>query len=757
MKKKLCCLLSALLIGMSLTACLDDELLDEDLDTGYEDDGEGTGDETQSRSADTRNSVLVVDNSTGSLTVNRPTRAEEVPMGESGTWTVFVYICGSDLESDGGMGTSDIDEMLSASTGDNVRFVIETGGANGWQNSEVDAGELQRFVIQNGDMEEVYSEPTKSMGDTATITDFLRWGVKEYPAEKMAVVFWNHGSGSINGVCFDELNDNDSLSLLELDGALYSIFPEMTDRFELIGFDACLMGSVETANVLASYSRYMVGSEEVEPGSGWDYTVIGDFLGSNPDASGADLGKAIADGFKASNVAADDDEQTTLSVIDLGKLDSFLASFNSFAKSMYEAGSDTNTFSDMVRNIETADNFGGNNKSEGYTNMVDLGGLIEACSDFTADYAGSAMSALNDCVLYKVSGSAHPDATGLSIYFPLQIEGSNELAVFETVCVSPYYLSFVDRQDMGSGYASGEIYTDDESGYSEEDDWYSEDGESEEYWYDDENWYDDSWCYEEDNCWYSSCDYEYDEGSECYRRRSASKDHWKYTDSIEPTGESRVITFASKPALNEDGIYTFSLDERGLENTAAVYAIIYQVSDDEKDYIEIGETFDVEADWENGVFEDMFDGYWLSLPDGQNLATYIVDYDEDYVIYTSPILLNGEETNLRLKQDLNGVTIEGAWDGLDESGAASKKITKLKDGDVIIPCYFSLDAETMEEGEWQGYEYTVKGTPKIDYGYLLDADYCYAFCIDDVYFDYYLTDFVEFNIDEDGNISYYVD
>ena len=209
---------------MSLTACLDDELLDEDLDTGYEDDGEGTGDETQSRSADTRNSVLVVDNSTGSLTVNRPTRAEEVPMGESGTWTVFVYICGSDLESDGGMGTSDIDEMLSASTGDNVRFVIETGGANGWQNSEVDAGELQRFVIQNGDMEEVYSEPTKSMGDTATITDFLRWGVKEYPAEKMAVVFWNHGSGSINGVCFDELNDNDSLSLLELDGALYSIF-----------------------------------------------------------------------------------------------------------------------------------------------------------------------------------------------------------------------------------------------------------------------------------------------------------------------------------------------------------------------------------------------------------------------------------------------------------------------------------------------------------------------------------------------------
>ena len=41
--------------------------------------------------------------------------------------------------------------------------------------------------------------------------------------------------------------------------------------FELIGFDACLMASVEMASVASPYAKYMVASEEVEPGSGWDY------------------------------------------------------------------------------------------------------------------------------------------------------------------------------------------------------------------------------------------------------------------------------------------------------------------------------------------------------------------------------------------------------------------------------------------------------------------------------------------------------
>ena len=749
MKKFLTILLMAVMLSTLFSACDESEYWEEDTE-------EYTTPDNPDTSSGVSNSVLSVDKETGALTINRPRREAEVPMGEAGTWTIFVYLCGSDLESGGGMGTDDINEMLSATASDNVRFVVETGGSAKWFNDDVSENSLMRFVIQNEQMTMVEEKEAANMGDTAVITDFLRWGVQNYPAEHMGVVFWNHGGGSITGVCFDENNNSDSLSLLEIDSALYSIYGDMTDRFEFVGFDACLMGTVETANVLASYARYMIGSEETEPGSGWDYTAIGNFLAENNNANGAEVGKVICDSFLEACKAQNDDDLTTLSVIDLDKIDALLTAFNTFAKAMYENGADANTLSEMIRGIEGAENFGGNNRSEGYTNMVDLAALIESCSDYASN-ASEAVNAINDAVLYKVSGATHKGASGLAVYYPLGVEGSNELSIFEAVCISPFYMSFIDRQNLGGAYATGAYGSadyDDGTGEYEEGEYVE--GSSGQYFYDEEGWYDDSWCYDDEGNWESYDEYEYDEESSCYRRKTRSKTHWEYADKVEPTGESRLITFKRKPCLNDEGFYSFELDAKGLENAAAVYAYVFQISDDGKDYIEIGETFDVEADWEKGVFEDIFDGYWFSLPDGQNLATYIVDYDEDYVIYTSPILLNGKETNLRIRQDNEGnLHIEGAWDGIDENGAASRKITKLKDGDVIVPLYFSVDSETFEDGEWSGAEYKVKGNLEINYGLLDEADYLYAFCIEDVYYDYYLTDYECFHVDANGETSYY--
>ena len=360
-----------------------------------------------------------------------------------------------------------------------------------------------------------------------------------------------------------------------------------------------------------------------------------------------------------------------------------------------------------------------------------------------------ALEALKKVVSYQVSGSSHAESSGLSVYYPLKVEGSTELSMFESVCVSPYYLSFIDRQNLGSAYAGG--YSED--GGSEEDEYYDEDS----YWYDEDDWYDDSYWFDEDDCWGSGYEYEYDEECDCYRRKTKEdQSHWNYADREKETGESKLITFAEKPHLNDDGVYTFTLDKRGIENAAAVYGFVYEMSEDEKDFIEIGETFEINGDYNTGVFEDIFDGYWFSLPDGQNLATYIVENTENFVIYTSPILLNGKETNLRLKQTADGdITVEGVWDGISENGASSRKVTKIKTGDRIIPKYYSLDADTMEDGEWQGNEYVAEDDFDIYYGLLQEADYYYAFCIDDIYYDYYITEFEVFHVDENGEIGFY--
>ena len=149
----------------------------------------------------------------------------------------------------------------------------------------------------------------------------------------------------------------------------------------------------------------------------------------------------------------------------------------------------------------------------------------------------------------------------------------------------------------------------------------------------------------------------------------------------------------------------------------------------------------------------------MSLPDGQNLSTTIVDIDDEYIIYSAPIMLNGVDTYLRLKQSLadNSIVVEGAWDGISSNGAASRLVRPINQGDSIIPVYMSISLvdENAVDTEWQGETYIVDSDFEIVYSLLDSADFLYMFCIDDIYNDYYLTDYVEFNVDDDGNVSYY--
>ncbi len=713
MKKKLTAVILAALLAVSCAAC-----------------GSGGGgrEDNSSFSPDLSSASglsLAVDQQSGQMIISRPTLEKQKPMGPADTWTIFVYLCGTDLESKGGYASSDIMEMLAANASDNVRFVVETGGANHWYYYDVNSKENQRFVVENGRLIEVDSVSRSAMGQSSTLADFLRWGVANYPAAHMGVILWDHGGGSISGVCFDQRDHFNSLSLREMDTAFLSAFETMTDTFEFVGFDACLMGTVETANVLASYADYMCASEESIPGSGWNYTAIGNFLAAHPDADGAALGQLVCDSFYSDCKANGYTDSATMSVIDLGRLDNFLVTFNDFARNMYKAGSDEAVFSSMVRGIVQVDNFGGNNSAEGYTNMVDLGGIIAACAPWT-DGADETMAAMDDVVIYNIAGSSHYAASGLSIYYPLSIQGSSELSTFGDICVSPYYLAFVDRQGYGS-VNGGDI-----SDYS-----------------DDHLFQDGVWQ------WYSN--YNYDESTGTYEEEETTDTYWDYIDDFEQTGESPLITFEYEPQLDEEGTYWFVLDDNGYDNAADVYAYVFELSADEEDFIELGETYDVYVDWDTGYVCDYFDGYWLSLPDGQNLATYIVEVAEDHIIYTSPILLNDEEMFLRLRQNEDwSVTIEGVWDGIDsESGAADRDMIKLQEGDVIVPMYYSYTTDDFEEGYYVGWEYVVHGTPEIEYAIMEAGDYLYAFCIDDVFGDYYMTDFIMFNVDDNGDVYFY--
>lgn len=700
-KKKMISLLCA--ISVISTGCSDTE------DITYKND-------STSSNTNQGSSITMSLDDDGNLSIKRLSRNKNSSQDVSSTWNIFVYMCGTDLESENGMASMDIDEMIQATAISDVKFIVQTGGTYLWDNDFIDSDAIQRYEISNGEITLCDEQSSANMGESSTLTDFLKWGIDNYSSERMGLIFWNHGGGSISGVCFDENYDYDSLSLREIDASLLSVYDDMPNNFEFIGFDACLMSTIETANILATYSNYMYASQETEPGYGWDYTAIGDIISENPTVDGKTLGKVICDSFYDSCKEIDCEDIATLSVVDLSKIDNLISSLNDYSKNLYEVSQDSAYISDIIRNINSVDNYGGNNKSEGYTNMVDLAGIIQASSNMVDGY-DDVLWALDDVVVYCKNGADHSNACGLSTYYPLKVQGSLELSTFGDIAVSPYYLSFVDKITYSA----------------------SNNGDT--------SSYDNSDIFD----FWGIFDYQEDTQTDEWSYSDSNNDYWSYCDDYSQTGESPFIQFCDEPSLDDEGSYWFSLTDESLLNTASVQANVYMCSDDGYDLIELGISTDIFADWSTGVFYDNFDGYWISLPDGQNLAIYIVDECDGYDIYTSPILLNDKETNLRITHNyVDGtVTIDGAWDGIDENGMASKEIIPIKTGDKIIPMYYATTIDSDDEYYYYGEQYTFDGEPEIYFSYLPDGEYFYGFFIDDIYGDYYITDYVNFTVDGD--------
>ena len=109
---------------------------------------------------------------------------------------------------------------------------------------------------------------------------------------------------------------------------------------------------------------------------------------------------------------------------------------------------------------------------------------------------------------------------------------------------------------------------------------------------------------------------------------------------------------------------------------------------------------------------------------------------------------------MRIRQTYDGaITVEGAWDGIGNNGISSRNIVKIGTGDTIIPVYYSYDWDD-EEDVYYGEEYDVEGKLRVDYSLLLEGEYLYSFCIDDIYGDYYMTDPVAFYVDADGEVMF---
>ncbi len=635
----------------------------------------------------------------GDLVITRDDLADK-SMGKKDSSTMFVYMCGSDLESYYGLANMDLREMIAANESENVNIVIQTGGARTWRGNGISNSQIGRYVVKGDKLQLVESQPQANMGQAQTLESFLEWGIENYAAEHMSLVFWNHGGGSISGVCFDERNSYDSLSLSEVELALANATKNMTDKFDFIGFDACLMATMEVANMLKPYANYMIASEETEPGYGWEYTSIVNKMVENPDIDPVELGKVIVDTYYDSTAAIGQGASATLSLVDLNKVDDIMKAFNEVAINMNDAAKDKASITAMTSKANVSENYGGNNSYEGYTNMVDLGDFMKNMNG-VVDGTDEVVAAIEEAVVHQRVGSGLPDSTGLAFFYPLAAPTIGDLNYNRNLTLSPYYMEYLDKVLFASKYGKLDGFTSNR-------------------WADSEYFYDLDFTY---------VDYEftsvttYDKlKNKAYFKAASFDDNWYkwyYKKALTDVDVSDEL--ADEVIVSDDNVILDLDTETSEEASEAKVAVVVE---DGRDVTVLGAIADADE-------KVSFDGKWFTLADGQALAAELINEDNGVAIYTAPAIVNDKTTNIRFMVAGEKVTVLGTWDGINEFGMAAKGVKKIEKGSTITPLYMSVDTVTSDVCMVEGNE-TV-ATDEIVTVDDITVDYSYVAQVEDAF------------------------
>ena len=339
---------------------------------------------------------------------------------DAAQWTVLVYVMGdNDLEP---FAVDDIFEMAEAGSNEHLNIVTLIDRHPGYSDGEVgplgDFAGTQLVHVGQDEILDAIDLGEVNTGSSDELAAFVSTGVTKFPAERYALVLWDHGAGW-PGMGPDETDGDDILTLPEISSGISRGLQESgLERLDLIGFDACLMGGLEVANQVESLADVMVASEELEPGHGWDFSSL-EVLRGGDDVSSIELATAIIDSYQAQAIAFETSVDITLSAIDLAAIGSLDDALHELASVIETA--DGPVIGAVGAARERALAFGDSPDPTLATHAVDLGSLMNELLLSGAPIrpeVENVLGALDAAVLHEVSGVATARATGLSVYFP---------------------------------------------------------------------------------------------------------------------------------------------------------------------------------------------------------------------------------------------------------------------------------------------------------------------------------------------------
>ena len=334
-------------------------------------------------------------------------------------YTVMVYIVGSNLESRYGAASNDLDEMVASNLDySKNNLIVYTGGSKRW-NVKVPNNCNSVLNMEHGKDIQITAQTreTADMGTPETLSEFINYCTANYPAKHYGLVLWNHGAGPLWGYGSDELFGNDSLLLDELRNAMDKTQFGQDRKLDWVGFDACLMGTLENAALWENYADYLVGSEELEPGRGWNYRFLSTL---NETSDARKIVTSIVDAYGSyyeENKSEFFNPDATLAAMDLSKTKDVVASADRLFTAMQD-GIENGDYAQLNQARSKAKAFGISvtGSRDGAYDLLDLGSFSENVSEFYPEESKAVQDALDQMIVNSTANVS--GAGGVSIYLP---------------------------------------------------------------------------------------------------------------------------------------------------------------------------------------------------------------------------------------------------------------------------------------------------------------------------------------------------
>ena len=553
-----------------------------------------------------------------------------------------------------GNASEDLRSITTTPINDKIRFIIQTGGSKKWDYPGINPNRSQRFVYDSNGFYEVYNGPIENMGDEATLRNFLEFG-KNFESDHKAFIFWNHGEGAF-GAEFDEIF-NDRLDLSEIKSAFASVYDLSNNipPFELLGFDACLMGSSEALYYLQDIAKYYVGSEDIEFG-GWNYKEWITKLCENPSANGALLGKFIVDSYiklSTQQYLYGQKQREIPNILSVYKLENSGSIYEAYTELMKKVLKDIPNNPVILNIVNKASLNSIRLASQNFDsfNTCDLKLFMNNLKEDSVyqEDADIIIKLIDDTVLYKRGRGQNRYSNGLSVYYPTTV--LNFTTLLKT-------FDYIEKVSIDKGLSA--LY-----------------------------YYRTVGCLNDE-----------------------LKTYMNENNYVIPAPlDSRELFAINNVQINfnEDDSFSLKLPSNSISHLYTTKAITAQYEEDKVTYLyELPINIDYNNDEIVLSSSLIKDNLYLA---GERLALSFMNKEDGIIKYKSPILLNNnEETHLIISYNIaeNTYSIDGTQDSTLPSDTLARSIKPLKNRDKITPRYYTEEGFYLEGKYVEGKTITYK-------------------------------------------------